>query len=392
MGTDPVEAFACCPVPGVDEITCAGSHRQMGQQQGRALAEQARRGIREVILENERIGQIKPRLVPAGVFRKAGVWLARRTVPGDVELHYPRQYDRFCGIADGAGMPVEHIWLMVFLEQQARSALRMPGCTSFALTAERTAFGEPAIARVFDLPPETKPFNALRWDRPTDRHASVQLTFPQLAGSHTGVNEPGLAIAYNLGYPRDRSGCRASITLIVQEVLERCGSVDEAIELIEELPRSGGALLTLADAAGDIAAVELTATQTVTRRAEDGCVVNSNHYQTDQTRPVDTAFGDYARFWQRRGWRWIGPSSQARLERAWALLRDRRMWDIPGLISAMADHGPEGVGSDMTICRHPPPYLTTISAVLLPARRTMLIAPGQPCCESFVSRPLRHGA
>ncbi len=388
MGRDPVEGFEDRPVPGIVEIACNGSPRQMGRQQGGALADLARRGLRDVILENDRVEQVKPRLLPRRLLLVAGRWLARRTVPPDVEHHYPRQYDRTLGIAEGGGLEIDPLWMMLLLEQRAQAALRVDACTAFALAPDRTVFGEPVIARLFDLPPESKAYNVLRRDRPDERLASVQVTFPQLAGSHTGVNERGLAVAYNFGYPCDRSRCHAGITLIVQEVLERCGSVDEATDLIERLPRSGGALLTLADAGGRIAAVELTSTRTAVRDAEDGCVVNSNHYQSDVTRVVDTAFGERPTWWQRRGWRWIGPSSQARLDRAWELLKRRRQWDVPGLIQTMADHGETRVGSDMTICRHAPPYETTAAAILLPTRRAMLLAPGQPCCQRFFLRSL----
>jgi hypothetical protein len=388
MQTDILSRFDCKPAPAIEEIACCGPPRQMGLQQGQALREQARRGIREVILENDRIDQIRPRFVPRGALLSLGLWFARRTVPRDTEVYYPRQYDRIVGIAQGAGLDTDHIWMTMLVEQNARAGLRIPACTSIALAPERTTFNEPAIIRNFDLPPETKPFNVLRRDRAADRYASMSLTFPQLAGSHTGINEHGLAVSYNLGYPRDRSGCHASITLIVQEVLERCRIVDDAVELIGQSPRSGGALLTLADAGGRIAVVELTSKRTAGRSAQDGVVVSTNHYLTDAARPTDTAFAAHAWPWQHRGWYWIGRNSQARYDRASHLLGAKRQWDIDGLLTILADHGSDGRGSDMTICRHPPPYETTFAAVLFPTRREMLIAPGQACCQGFVRRSM----
>lgn len=388
MPTDPLERFPVTPTDDIREISCSGTPREMGMQQGQALGDRVAQGLREVVLENPRIRQIKPWFVPARLLLRVARGLAKRNAPRDVELHYPRQYDRTIGIAKGAGVDVDLLWLMAFLEQQTQPALRLPACTSVAFGPDRTALGEAAIARVFDLPPETKPFNLLRRDAPTGRYASLHLTFPQLAGSHTGVNQQGLAVSYNLGYPSDRSDCRTNVTLIVQEVFERCATVGEALELVPQLPRSGGSLLTLADAAGDIAAVELTSTRTAGRRPEHGCIVNTNHYQHEHTRPMETGFGEHARFWQRRGWRWIGPSSRARLDRARELLRGRSQWGIEDMIALMADHGASGVGSDMTICRHPPPYETTLAAVLLPARRAILLAPGQACCCTFVCRPM----
>jgi hypothetical protein len=388
MSSGPEDTLPCQAAAGMHEVVCTGTPRMLGLQQGRALADLARRSLRDVVLENERIYQIKPRLIPKGLYMAAGKWLAKRFVPRDVEVHYPRQYDRTIGIAEGAGLSIDYLWMTALLEQWPQPGLRLPACTSFALADHRTVFGEAVICRLFDLPPETKPFNVVRWDAPPDRLASMQVTFPQLAGSHTGLNEHGLAVAYNFGYPADRSRCNTSITLIVQEVLERCGNVDEAIELIEQSPRQGGALLTLADARGQIAAVELSSTRTANRPPQDGCLINTNHYQAEATTPMETGFAERAWWWQRRGRRWIGPSSQTRLDRAQSLLASRGEWDIYGLIKVMGDHGRYAVGSDMTICRHAPPYETTFAAILLPARRQMLIAPGQPCCQRFVMRPL----
>lgn len=388
MNPKSISQFDRRPAPGIEEIVCMGSPHGMGLQQGKALREQAHRGIREVILENDRIDQIKPPWIPRRLLLGAGRLISRWTVPRDIARHYPRQYARALGIAEGAGLNIDHIWMTLFVEQNAMAGLRLPACTSIALQPERTTFNEPVVFRNFDLPPETRAFNILRRDRPDDRHASTSLTFPQLPGSHTGINDQGLAISYNLGYPRDKSGCHVSITLIVQEVLERCRSVGDAISLIEQSPRGGGALLTLADETGRIAVVELTARSTAVRSPENGTLVSTNHYLTETARPVDTAFAAHAWPWQRRGWYWIGANSQARRDRAVELLATRPLWDIDGLISILSDHGRENKGSDMTICRHPPPYETTFAAILLPARRELLLAPGQACCQGFVRRPL----
>jgi len=388
MNPHSIDRFDCRPADGIEEIACAGSPRQMGVDQGQALREQAHRSIREVILENDRIDQIKPSWLPRGLCLAAGRWISRRTVSRDTQRYCSRQYDRTLGIAEGAGLDSDHIWLTLFVEQNAQASLRIPACTSIALQPERTTFNEPVIIRNFDLPPETRPFNVLRRDRPADRHASLSLTFPQLPGSHTGINDRGLAISYNLGYPCDKSGCYVSITLIVQEVLERCRTVDEAIDLIEQSPRSGGALLTLADETGRIAVVELTAQRVATRRPEQGALASTNHYLLDATQPMDTAFAAHAWPWQRRSRQWIGIDSRTRHERAVQLLAGRSQWDFDGLISILADHGHEGKGSDMTICRHPPPYETTFAAILLPVRRELLLAPGYACCHAFVRRPV----
>jgi predicted choloylglycine hydrolase len=388
MTSTGTEQYVLSPAPGITEIACSGSSREMGIQQGQALREQAHRGVREVILENDRVDQIKPPWIPRRLFLAAGRWVARRTVAPDIERSYPDQHDRIVGIAQGAGLDIDSIWMTLFVEQNAMAGLRVPACTSIALQPERTTFNEPAICRNFDLPPETRSFNALRRDRPAGRYASLSLTFPQLPGSHTGINERGLAISYNLGYPCDKGPCRASVTLIVQEVLERCRCVDEAADLIARSPHSGGALLTLADETGRIAVVELTGGRTAVRPADAGAVVSTNHYVADATRPMDTAFSAHAWPWQHRGWYWIGENSQARRDRANHLLATRSRWDLDGLISILADHGDDGHGTDMTICRHPPPYETTFAAILLPARREILLAPGQACCRPFVRRPL----
>ncbi len=356
----------------------------MGLQQGERLSRLARQAI-GAVLASPYFEIARPRCVPRRWFPKLAAWRARQLIEKGIRRHYRRQYDRAVAIAEAAALPVERIWLCHAVEiDGARPGLQIPACSSVALAPERTAFGEPLIAKNFDYLPETQPFNILRRNAPQGRLGSLDLSFPTLAGSHDGLNERGLAIAYNYGYPADKSRPRLPITLLVQEVLERCSTVAEAVDLISKLPRRGGALLTLADAGGSIASIELTSRRCAVRPADDGIVMNTNHYHCEQTKAVDAAFGRFAWRWQ-RGRHWMGPSSQCRFDRLAELARARRRWDIDDLVGLLSDHGPDGQGSVMTVCRHPPPFATTVSMIILPVRREIHLAAGNACEHSFVA-------
>lgn len=153
-----------------------------------------------------------------------------------------------------------------------------------------------------------------------------------------------------------------------------------AVELARlERPRTGGALLMMADADGNLASVELAPDRLAVRRGE--CLTHSNHALTREMEPRDVPRNAiFPRRWrprQSRGGR-VHESSERRRERASELLRERTAGE-GDLRSLAADHADSGAGDDDTICRHGPYYATTCSLLMIPERRTLELRFGAPC-------------
>ena len=102
---------------------------------------------------------------------------------------------------------------------------------------------------------------------PEGRYQFVSIGWPGMIGVLSGMNEHGLALA-NMEVARlPRLPGAMPYTLLYRTVLERCKTVNEAIELIEQTPRQTANNLMLMDAAGDRAVVEITPQSVVVRRA-----------------------------------------------------------------------------------------------------------------------------
>jgi hypothetical protein len=367
-------------------LDCAGSHGDMGRAQG----EQAGAVVRacfDAFMGGPEMELLRPRWLPRALFRRLARRKARRTLEVLTWEHYPEQAARMQGIADGAGVGVDLLFLGLAAELQLNQVNWVPpgACSALGVRGARWAGEGAAVAKNFDYPAHFRVGFCVRRNTPADGLRSIDVTVAPLAGSHSGVNEAGLAVTYNYGYGQDEGPLAPPITLLVQRLLERCTTVAEAEELARRTPRSGGALLTLADAEGDLAAFEVSPTRFAVRR-DPGAVACTNHYLDPHLAEVDVpaeAVHPDTCLPHLRGER-VRASSDARLADLTRLLEGEGRFDLAGLEDALRDHGEEDRGTDGTVCRHGPYYETTAAVVLLPAQRMLRAVFGRPCEDSFV--------
>jgi hypothetical protein len=195
-----------------------------------------------------------------------------------------------------------------------------------------------------------------------------------------GLNERGLAVAYDYAFCTDEMGEAVPLTVALNEMLRTCADVSEAIAFLRERPRCGGALLLLADP-GQVVSVELSHTRMQVRRPDArGWISHTNHYRTASLREVQIPEG--AIYGEQnvavlRGQR-VHESSFRRGERLERLLESGLPPDADRLWGLMSDHD-GGPGADDTICRHGAYWETTAAIQLLPAQRRIRFAWGKPC-------------
>jgi Acyl-coenzyme A:6-aminopenicillanic acid acyl-transferase len=385
------------PEPGPPVIECSGDHRAMGRAQGAACrAELAR--LEHVLLtialpEHGRLAGAIERVSPGltGALGRVG----RRLMTPDFVRHYPEHLERMIGIAEGGEIAVHRLFVGPMVELVLnKAAYTMPppaACTAVAVTRGRSATGEAVIAKNFDYPPISKAVHLTRLSRPrvAGRAASLEVTKAPLTGCHDGINEHGLAVAYNYGHFRGRARARVSVSVVVQELLETCRSVGEAIESLRARQRSGGALLMLADASGDIASVELAPDFFAVRRGD--ALVHANHAVTEEMTARDVPHEAVFPRWiwpaELRGRR-LQESSERRKERAESMLAGLGAAGADELGGLLADHGDSPRGDDLSLCRHGPYHSTTCSVVMFPRRRAMRVLVGSPCQGSYTDLSL----
>ncbi|MCA9619835.1 MAG: hypothetical protein KC731_12500, partial [Myxococcales bacterium] len=283
------------------------------------------------------------------------------------------------GLARGAAVSPSLIYGLNAFELESAHIGYRTGCTSLGLTGDHTRDGLPRLVYNHDFPPAFEPFLCLRKSRPSRGLAALAVTYPTLVGAIAGVNEAGLAISYNQAYATDLERGRPAtfVTFAVQECLDGCHDVEEAVAHLLSLEVASGAMVTLVDAAGGRAVVELSGTQRQRRDPDGSILYTFNKYRLPTMTPVEIPVGAITTGLA-AGYD-VHRCNLTRQARFLALDHPRR--DDASLLQLMADHE-DGAGSEDTICRHDDPLSETImTAIINPVERSMSVLFGRPCRE-----------
>ena len=358
-----------------------GTPRERGEQQG----EHARSLVGPAIAALATL-PLFPGWMPAGARR--GLVEAASAVAGRVYLaRHRRLLDSrlggrnlawLSGMAATSGRAMHQLYGLNAFELESAHLGFSYGCTSLGLAGRHTTDGRPRLVYNHDFPPAFGPFLRVRRSRPREGLRSLALTYPTLVGAVAGVNEAGLALSYNQAYATDlsRSTPATFVTMVLQECLDRCRTVAEALEHVLATPVTNGAMVTLVDASGDRAVVEVSAGLRLVRRERDERILYSfNKYRLEETSAVEVPVGAVT----------TGIAAGYDVHRC-NLTREKRFLEMDqaprddaALFALMADHD-DGLGNEDSICRHDDPMSETIlSAILDPTAGTIGAIFGRAC-------------
>jgi hypothetical protein len=362
-----------------------GDHYEMGYQQGLQMRE-AIQDLFANLQQLEAFRAEKNPLVPLKLYLSLATRRAFHDMVEDVMEHCSLQKIRMEGIAKGADVDESLLFLALASElAMPRANYRLGACTATAVSGERSAIGETMVIKNFDYPDFFQPYYVSRSCQSTETNSTLDVTLAPMAGCHDGINQYGLAISYNHGYGTDMAKANIPISLLVQEALETCSTAREAVDFLCSGKRCGGAIILVADASGDAVTVELSSNFSGVREAQDGLLINTNHYKCREMTSYDiprNAYYTNRNVKALRGIR-VHESSELRYSRAEQLLSDMTTITIKDLLAVFSDHGESGRGDDNTICRHGPYYSTTCSIIMLPKSRRLLVTYGHPCDSVF---------
>jgi isopenicillin-N N-acyltransferase-like protein len=275
------------------------------------------------------------------------------------------------GHAKGAGLSFEQAFALrcavelIFYFQPAGAAL----CTSFATSGDATASGATMLGQNIDWFSGT-PIALLRQEYPDGLR---QLTLCLVGVSEYTLTSNGLGICIN-GTVAAWTPPGPGIPLLcyLPRVM-RQKNLGQARQLLESAARGVG-YCQLADASGEIFGIESDFSNQCILEPEDGVMVHSNHYLSEQ-------------FQEKDGARDIFPDSYERLPRIKKLMTQYRGNLTPKrMMKVLGDHK----GSPNSICRHPdlqaPPHMrseTLASYIMEPANGVMHLAVGNPCHNHY---------
>jgi predicted choloylglycine hydrolase len=170
----------------------------------------------------------------------------------------------------------------VMLGQCFLDATPMVACSTVTLPASASSDGVARFARNLDFPgfDIADQSSVLLVFHPKDRFAFASLAWPGMLGVISGMNEHGLTLA-NMEVQRpQRLPTGMPYMLLYRTVLERCKTVEEAIDLLQKTTRQTSNNLMLMDANGDRAVCEITPEKVTVRRApETQVLISTNHHR-----------------------------------------------------------------------------------------------------------------
>lgn len=165
---------------------------------------------------------------------------------------------------------------------------KIVSCSSLLVEPDRSATGGPLLGRNLDYPSlgYAQEYSLVTVYKPTGKRSFVSVGFPGLVGCLSGMNDAGLSVAVHevfqvkLGKKWfDPSGM--PYALCYRRLLEECGTIDEARDALERMPRTTITNLAVADRTG-VAVFEVTPEHVVVRRGENGTCICTNHFCSDE--------------------------------------------------------------------------------------------------------------
>ncbi len=378
--------------PPATPVVCEGSYREMGAAQGAHLRAEILRAY-DALREIEAFCLMRPWWMPFTWFRRLAGSRVSRTATPAVSRLCPSAYERTIGLAEGAGVRMESLWLLQAMEGVLGSvagAVDLPpaGCSAVAVRGPAAESGRPMIAHNFDYLPAVRPFFTVRRSRPRGGLRSVEFTAAPRSGAINGVNEGGLAVTYNYAQTIDKGEPGPTISMRIAEVLSSVSRTADAVRTFVARERWGSGILMVADASGDIASVELSNTRAEVRQPSAGTDVlyHANKFVCGPTSgvevPVAAVYNSRAPR-PLRGQR-VLDSSLRRMARFDGLLSESAGLGPDALARLMADHD-GGPPSDSTICMHSDYWVTTACVQCLPADRVIRVSFGTACAAKYLN-------
>lgn len=164
----------------------------------------------------------------------------------------PKIWEELMGIQDGLKLPIEQVLLNF---GHYRVYAKESGCSVFTT--------EDYLVRNYDYHPATYD-GRLTFFQPNDGGLATMAPVSRITGRMDGINEMGLTMGYNFMH-RKKPGDGFVCYMVGRIILETCASVEDAVELLKEIPHRSSFSYILLDRQGVTKIVEITPRDVVVR-------------------------------------------------------------------------------------------------------------------------------
>lgn len=179
-----------------------------------------------------------------------------------ITKYAPGVWDELLGMRDALEWPMERV-LMEF--GGYRLDYVKSGCSILT--------GDNYFIRNYDYQPKTYE-GRYTFFQPTDQGYAIVGPSQRITGRMDGMNEKGLVLGYNFMH-RKKPGVGFICCMIGRLVLESCANVQEAVEMLKDIPHRHSFSYIVYDASGETYVVEATPRGVEVRQSN----VCTNHYE-----------------------------------------------------------------------------------------------------------------
>ncbi len=256
-------------------LRASGDPHTIGAAQGRLLGARVAQAAR----------QFQPAIdesVAPGWWHAMRVAWRHRFVDDGVPDHQKRA---IAGVVRGAGQAGAGVSYESLLRQQAALDVGAPApwtaevglrqlSRSLTVVMPQPTPNRVWVGRSFSLPGigdggDSLGAPVVSFVKPAGKKAWASVGWPSLVGVVTGINQDGLVVMVHPGQAADVQPTRTArpAPLLARDLLERAGSLDEAVKLIQDTPTLGAAAFTLIDGkTGHWAVIERSPKHSALRR------------------------------------------------------------------------------------------------------------------------------
>lgn len=352
-------------------VELEGSYYEIGQGWGTVFKE-----------EMEKVTQIELNIIAAFYQTdiEGVISMGRKYLPA-AEQYDPDFMEVLHGFADGACIEFETLFAIRAVLEILFYSKRPEGmCTSFAVTGNATKNGQTIIGQNIDWHPGL-PMALLRiqWPNGVKQLAlSMGGIWEYSLSSHISESPFGIAATLTATPDQDSESTPVPISIVMNRAARQT-SLEKALAVFTAAKTNLASFL-LANGKGDIKGVELGLNDFVLIQPERDTLVHANHYESERLKPYDI-FVQYV------------PDSPMRRERlADLLIQDYGKVTENHLMEYLADHNnaPKGICSHVDPASDLPPSATLASVIMVPERKRMYVAPGNPCENGYVPYDLEN--
>ena len=332
-------------------IEARGTYREVGQQ----IGEKAKTQIGSMLSHLQED-------LPQGV-SWGDMLVGSRLYFEQSRITYPQYIEELVGIAEGAGVPFEDVFLAM-CEELWEDAAWQRGCTDMAARGPATRDGSTLIAHTNDLMPESRENLVILKVQSGDEPEFLGVSSGAV-GISAGFNAAGISLT---GNQLDQNDIKPGVPrlLVVRAIL---GSqyLSEAMEHCLLPVRASSYNNVIADVNGEVYSMEGSATDCVPIYIEGDILAHSNHYLSPSMRKFEAETGGLG-------------NSVYRYNRAMRLLRENFGQLTPMLFQRLlADHA----GYPTSICKHGLESITVFSIIIQVEQLRAWIGVGNPCQTTF---------